>query len=118
MKAGKSRPAVQPAKKTLKSIKSPASVKKGAVPLKKEFFVGEITHYFSKISVVVVKVIDHPLLIGDQIRIKGSTVDFSQKVDSLQVESKDVRFGRRGELVGLKVTQAAKPGDKIYKLKK
>lgn len=83
-----------------------------------EFYVGEITHYFQKISVVVVKVIEHPILVGDSIHIKGSGTDFMQKVDSLQVESKDVRFARKGELVGLQVLETAKPGDKLYKIKK
>ncbi len=83
-----------------------------------EFYVGEITHYFQKISVVVVKVAEHPILVGDLIHIKGSSADFMQKVVSLQVESKDVRFARKGELVGLQVTQPAKPGDKVYKIKK
>lgn len=91
-------------------------VPKGKKP-PQEFYVGEITHYFPKISVVVVKVEEHPILIADTILVKGSA-DFSQKVQSLQVESKDVRFARKGELVGLQVIQPAKPGDKVYKIKK
>ena len=83
-----------------------------------EFYVGEITHYFQKISVVVVKVAEHPILVGDFIHIKGNVTDFTQKVDSLQVESKDVRFARKGELVGLQVLETSKPGDKLYKIKK
>ncbi len=103
--------------KSQPSKAEPKAKKKAVKPPSKEFYVGEITHYFAKISVVVVKVADHPLLIGDQIHIKGSA-EFSQKVESLQVESKDVRFARRGELVGLQVIQPAKPGDKVFKTKK
>lgn len=99
-----------------KKLVAPAKGKEKKPP--PEFFVGEITHYFQKISVVVVKVIEHPILVGDLIHIKGSAADFMQKVDSLQVESKDVRFARKGELVGLQVREPAKPGDKIYKIKK
>lgn len=99
------------------------AAKKSAVKAKvrkssPEFYVGEITHYFQKISVVVVKVVEHPILVGDFIHIKGSSTNFTQKVDSLQVESKDVRFARKGELVGLQVVEIAKPGDKLYKIKK
>ncbi len=100
------------AKKTVSKVKTK---EKKPVP---EFYVGEITHYFQKISVVVVKVVEHPILVGDLIHIKGSSADFMQKVVSLQVESKDVRFARKGELVGLQVNQPAKPGDKVYKIKK
>ncbi len=102
-------------KKSKKLATVPKIKEKKLVP---EFYVGEITHYFDKISVVVVKVVEHPVLIGDLIHIKGSAVDFMQKVSSLQVESKDVRFARKGELVGLQVNQPAKPGDKVYKIKK
>lgn len=122
------------AKSYLKSsVKKPNKIKKKAIkavgknkPKRKEkivkpvpeFYVGEITHYFQKISVVVIKVAEHPILIGDLIHIKGSSSDFTQKVASLQVESKDVRFARKGELVGLQVIEIAKPGDKVYKIKK
>lgn len=116
-----SKPAPKQAK-ALKSPDKPVPEKKPAKPAKPkkappEFFVGEITHFFSKISVVVVQVAEHPILVGDLIHIKGSG-DFTQKVDSLQVESKDVRFARKGELVGLKVIHPAKPGDKVFKIKK
>jgi hypothetical protein len=99
-----------------KKPKDPAKAAKAKKPVQ-EFYVGEITHYFAKISVVVVKVEEHPILIADTIIVKGSK-EFSQKVQSLQVESKDVRFARKGELVGLQVIEPAKPGDKVYKIKK
>lgn len=108
---------------SIKGKTQPIPVKKAVAKPKvkkasPEFYVGEITHYFQKISVVVVKVAEHPILVGDFIHIKGNATDFTQKVDSLQVESKDVRFARKGELVGLQVLEAAKLGDKLYKFKK
>jgi hypothetical protein len=76
---------------------------------------GSITHYFSKIMVCVVKA-DKPFRVGDNIRIKGKTTDFVQKVLSLQVESLDVSAAKKGQLVGLKVKKIAKVGDRIYKI--
>ncbi len=105
-------------KKKVVSKKTIVKLKPKEKKIVPELYVGEITHYFQKISVVVVKVTEHPILIGDLIHVKGSSADFTQKVVSLQVESKDVRFARKGELVGLQVSQPAKPGDKIYKIKK
>ncbi len=109
-KKSKESPEITPVDKPVKVPKT-----KKSVP---EFYVGDITHYFQKISVVVVKVVEHPILIGDVIHIRGHSVDFTQKIQSLQVESKDVRFARKGELVGLQVIAPAKPGDKIFKIKK
>ncbi len=91
----------------LKEI-SPAGVRPDHV-------VGEITHYFPRIQVVVVKVLKGPLRVGDSIRIKGKTTDFTQIVHSMQIESVDVKAARKGQIIGLKVGQQASVGDKIYK---
>ena len=56
------------------------------------------------------------LVIGNRILIKGKATNFTQKVDSLQIESQDVKVAPKGQLVGLKVIKPAKPGDKVFKL--
>ncbi len=78
--------------------------------------VADITHYFSKIMVCVLKM-RRSLAAGDTIRIKGRKTDFVQKVESLQIESIDVKTARKGQLVGLKVKEACKEGDLVFKVK-
>jgi len=78
--------------------------------------VGEITHYFSKIEVCVIKVTKGEIHVGDKIQIKGAATDFSQTITSLQIESVNVNKARKGQLVGLKVSQKVKAGDKVYKV--
>ena len=52
--------------------------------------VGEVTHYFSNIGVAVVN-LSGSLSQGDEIRIiGGESTDFNQKVDSMQVDHKEV----------------------------
>lgn len=87
-----------------------------AAPEPKGVLTGEVTHYFSKIMVCVVKITRASLSVGDHIRIQGNGAAFTQKVVSLQIESQDVRVAPKGQLVGLKVAQPAKPGDKVFKL--
>ncbi len=53
---------------------------------------------------------------GDRVRIKGKTTDFTQPVRSMQIESVDVHAVRKGQIIGLKVEQEARVGDKVYKL--
>ena len=77
--------------------------------------VGVVTHYFTKIRVVVIKMTDGKIFVADRIRIKGRTTDFTQQVNSLQIESVDVKEARKGQLVGLKVRKLARVGDKIFK---
>jgi putative protease len=77
--------------------------------------IGEITHYFSKISVAVIKLTDS-LKVGDEIRIAGGDVDFSQKVDSMEVDREKIEKAKSGDSVGLKVEQKVREGYKVYKL--
>lgn len=108
------KPAKQKKPKKVPAAK-PASVKTKSATPDRVVFVGDITHYFSKIMVCVVKV-QGPLTIKDRIRIKGSSTDFTQTVGSMQIESVDVKSTRRGQLIGLKLTRVARPGDKVFKI--
>jgi len=62
--------------------------------------IGEITHYFANIKVAVVKVTGQGLRLGDKINIKGKATDLLQKVESMQIESVDVKAAKKGESGG------------------
>ena len=79
---------------------------------------GEITHFFSKIRVVVIKMTSGQIEVGNRIHIKGKSSDFIQTIKSLQIESVDVNAVSKGQLAGLKVDRRAKEGDKVYRLYK
>jgi len=108
---------VRPKAKSKKAKKAKRIVKE--VPKIKnalnEICIGEVTHFFSRIQVIVLKMNRGKLLVGDQIHITGRTTDFVQKVKSLQIESVDVKSAKKGQLVGLKVAKKAKPGDRVFK---
>ncbi|MBI3314408.1 MAG: hypothetical protein HYZ86_00505 [Candidatus Omnitrophica bacterium] len=76
---------------------------------------GEITHYFDRIKVCVVKITQGSILIGDRLTVKGSKTSFVQKVWSMQIENKDVKVARKGQLIGLKVERPVAVGDVVYK---
>ena len=78
--------------------------------------VGEVTHYFSSISVAVLK-LSGTLKVGDTIRIVGGVdTDFEQKVDSMEVDHKKVKQGKSKDDIGLKVDEKVREGYKVYKL--
>jgi putative protease len=77
--------------------------------------IGKITHYFDKIGVGVIELSDK-LKIGETIRIIGGEVDFNQTVDSMQVDHKEVKEGKKGDSVGLKIDQKVHEGYKVYKV--
>lgn len=81
----------------------------------KEKEVGKVTHFFTNISVAVIELSDE-LSVGDTIHIKGATSDFTQLVESMQIEKKPVEKAEKGQSIGLKVTEHAREGDKVYKI--
>jgi len=79
----------------------------------KEKQIGEITHYFGKIGVAVIKLKDG-LKVGESIKIVGGEREIIQEVSSMQVEYENIDKAKKGESVGLKVDGAVRPGDKVY----
>jgi hypothetical protein len=76
--------------------------------------IGIVTHYFSNISVAVIKIESGRLRVGDTIHIRGHTTDFKQRIDSLQVEHKPVPEVGPNDDFGLKVSQHAREHDVVY----
>lgn len=81
----------------------------------KEKQIGKITHYFGKIGVGVLE-LSKKLKVGETIRIVGGDRDFTQEVSSMQVEHENIEAAKKGEAVGLKLDELAKPGDIVYKV--
>lgn len=76
--------------------------------------VGKVTHYFTKIGVAVVK-LSGELKVGETIHVKGHTSDFTQTVDSIQIEHASVEKAKKGQSIGLKVAEHAREGDAVFK---
>lgn len=76
--------------------------------------IGKVTHYYDKIGVAVIDVMNQSLKTGDTVKIFGHDKEFSQPVGSLQVEHEQVREVAAGETCGMKVDQAVRAGDMLY----
>ena len=77
--------------------------------------VGKIMHYYGGIGVAAVNLTDN-LKVGDKIRIKGTTTDFEQTVDSMQIDRKDVQEAGPSDEIGIKVKEKVRSGDIVYKI--
>ena len=77
--------------------------------------IGDVSHYFTRIEVAVVDLIDK-LKVGDEIMIKGATTDFTLKVDSIQIEHKQIDEAGAGDSVGLLVKYRVRPRDQVYRV--
>ena len=76
--------------------------------------VGEVTHFFDKIGVAVVKLLTN-LSCGDKIKLIGSN-EFEQTVGSMQMDHEQIEHAKKGDTIGLKLDDLAKSGDEVYKI--
>ncbi|MBM3294341.1 MAG: hypothetical protein FJY82_07420 [Candidatus Aminicenantes bacterium] len=77
--------------------------------------IGKVTHYFDRIGVAVLNLTD-TIKVGDTIRFRGHSTDFTQEVSSLQIEHQNVAEARPGQDVALKVDQKVHPHDAVFKV--
>lgn len=75
--------------------------------------IGKIEKYFSHVGVGVVN-LKESLRLGDTIHVKGHTSDFTQDVESMQIEHASVQEAGSGDSAGLKLKDRARPGDTVY----
>ena len=75
--------------------------------------VGVVDGYYAKIGVAAIRLTDGALQVGDQIRIHGHTTDFTQTVESIQLEHKPIQRAERGSEVALKVRDRVRQHDQI-----
>lgn len=78
-----------------------------------EKLVGKVIHYYGKINVAIVELVSD-LKVGDNIHIVGGTVDFSQPVESMQIEHQNVSSAKKGQTIGLAVKQKVHEGALVY----
>lgn len=76
--------------------------------------IGVVFTFFAKPVVAGIK-LEGTLKSGDTIHIKGFTTDMEFIVDSMQIENKNVQQAKKGNSIGIKVTDKVRPGDIVYK---
>ncbi len=77
--------------------------------------IGYVTHYYTRLGVAVLALRDM-LKVGDTIHILGHTTDFTQQVESMEIEHQPVQSVRPGAEVALKVVNKVRQGDRVYKV--
>ena len=77
--------------------------------------IGTVDHFFGNISVGMIKLTD-TLKVGEKIRIKGSTSDFTQDILSMQIDRVPTQEAKAGDLISIKVDQKVRKDDAVYKV--
>ncbi len=81
-----------------------------------EQLIGTVTHYFSKAQVAGIDITDGELHVGDTIHILGHTSDYTQVINSMQIEHTAVESVKVGDQIGIRVSEHAREHDKVYRI--
>jgi putative protease len=76
--------------------------------------VGFVSNYYSKISVAAIEITEGTVSVGDTLHFFGHTTNFESTVHSMQIEHKSVTDAKKGDSVGVKVSEKVREGDKVY----
>lgn len=112
-KKSRPKPRIKP---KAKAVKSKAKSKpKTTIKAKNENIIGKITHYFPHVKAAVIK-LKAPLSIGDKIKVKGHTTDFTQVITSMQIDRVNITTAKPGQEIGLLVNSRVRQHDKVSKV--
>ncbi len=81
----------------------------------KEEKIGRITHFFPHIPAGAIE-LEGELAVGDTIHIKGHTTDFTEVIESMQIENKSVEKGSKGDDIAIKLKERVRINDTVYKV--
>ena len=77
--------------------------------------IGVVTHFYGNLEVAIIK-FKIPVKVGEEVHFKGATTDFTQKIKSMQYDHKEIKSAKRGQEVGIKVSDKVREGDEVLEL--
>ncbi len=77
--------------------------------------IGKVTHYYGGLNVAIVK-FSRDTKVGESVNFKGATTDFTQKIDSMQYDHKEISSAKKNQEVGIKVKNKVREGDQVFEV--
>lgn len=78
--------------------------------------VGTVVKFFSKPSVAAVEVTGGGIKRGETLRFKGHTTEFTDVAASIELDNNPIEEAKAGNLIGIKVKERVREGDKVYRV--
>ena len=78
--------------------------------------VAVIVKFFAKPGVAALEVTNGTIKKGNLLKYKGHTTDFTEEITSMEIDNQSVDEVKAGDLVGVKVKERVREGDKVYKV--
>ena len=76
--------------------------------------VGVVKEYFRKPGVAAVEILKGRVKVGDNVRFLGHTTDFTQKIQSIQINHQDIPEAGVGDYVGILVIDRVRENDRMF----
>jgi putative protease len=78
---------------------------------------GHVTHYYSKIGVALINLEHKGVSLNENIQIEGEKTFIEQKIDSMEINNKEIKKAKKGEEIGIKVNGKVYNNDNVFILK-
>jgi len=78
--------------------------------------IGFVEHFWGHLSVAGIKITNGSLKLGDTIHVKGHTTDFTEMIQNMQLDNKDITEAKAGDDIGVKMVGKCREHDKVYKI--
>jgi U32 family peptidase len=75
--------------------------------------IGTVINFYEKIMVAAIQ-LTGKLKLGDTIRIVGGDTDFTEVVDSMQIDGKNVESAKAGQGIGIKISDKVRKGYRVF----
>jgi hypothetical protein len=77
--------------------------------------IGQVTHFYNRIRVAVLD-LSAEVNVGDVLHFMGRTTDFTQDVESMEIEHQKVQTIGPGQEAALKVIDRVRKGDVVFRV--
>ena len=72
---------------------------------------GKVVHYYDKAMVAVIRLDDGGLKVGDELRFVKFPAEFSQTIQSMQIDHAALARAKKGDEIGLQVKERVREHD-------
>lgn len=75
--------------------------------------IGRVVKYFTKAGAAAIELERGKLKVGDTIIFRGHTTDFTQTLDSMEIDNQSIQEAKPGDSIGIKVKERVRPHDDV-----
>tara|TARA_Y100000310_G_scaffold159635_1_gene159353 strand:- start:75 stop:398 length:324 start_codon:yes stop_codon:yes gene_type:complete len=76
--------------------------------------IGTVSNYFDHVKAAAIK-LTTALKVGDKIKLQGGETEFEQEIKEMQINRENVDKAKKGDEIGVIVSQKVRKGYKVFK---